>query len=365
METPNHKKNCYNCNTVLSSEDKFCSNCGQKHTTGKVPVWNLVYDFLKNVFNIDAKLPKTLVKLLFFPGRLTTEFFKGKHQSYLKPAQIFVFMTLFCFTIIIFQANSLNTKWAIDDEQKDFGLQINFNEVENNLHRLMAIDTAQNEVDSLLNIVKQKINSESTSALIDATFQDWLPQSPALLDSLNLPTLLPQKRAQRYIKISKKDLILLPEKEVIKKYNIEGFIPRLLFMQTLKSIKHETEIINHFLGRLSWTFFLLVPFFALMLKLFYFRRKQFYVEHLVFTFHFHALLFTIISLVLLIRNVLPIWVWGTLLAYVPLYLFISMKYYYKQRFFKTLLKYILLAISYLFLFIIMLLIIIAIVFVLF
>lgn len=360
METDNHQKHCYNCNTILSESDKFCSNCGQKHTTGKIPVSEFIYDFFKNILNIDAKLPKTLAKLFFQPGRLTAEFFKGKHQSYLKPTQLFVFMTLLCFTIVVFQASSLNEKWSVKGE----GV-FSFNESENRLYSLVAKDSAQHEVDSLLNMVKGKVNSQNTSTLIDTTFQDWLQQDSSLLDSLNVLLSLNNKTNLKYIKVAKKDLILLPEKEVIKKYKIEGFLTRLLFVQVLKSVKHDEEIINHFLGRLSWTFFLLVPFFAFALKLVYIRRKQFYVEHLVFTFHFHTLLFTVISLVLLLRNVVPISVLSILLAYIPIYLFISMKYYYKQGFFKTLLKYILLTMIYFFLFVIMLLIIMMVVFVLF
>jgi hypothetical protein len=360
MEIENYEKHCYNCSTVLSESDKFCSNCGQKHTTGKISVWEFVYDFFKNILNIDAKLPKTLVKLFFQPGRLTAEFFKGKHQSYLKPTQLFVFMTLLCFTIVVFQASNLSGKWGIKSEEG-----FSFNESENRLYSSMAKDSAQHEVDSLLNIIKGKVNSQNTSNLIDTTFQNWLRQDSSLLDSFNVLLSLEKKTNWQHIKVAKKDLILLPEKEVIKKYKIEGFFIRLLFVQGLKSVKHDEEIINHFLSRLSWTFFLLVPFFAFALKLVYIRRKQFYVEHLVFTFHFHTLLFTIISLVLLLRNLVPIQVLSVLLAYIPIYLFISMKYYYKQGFFKTLLKYILLTTIYFFLFIVMLLIIMTVVFVLF
>lgn len=367
METEAHEKHCYNCNTTLSESDKFCSNCGQKHTTGKISVWEFVYDFFKNVLNIDAKLPKTLVKLFFQPGRLTTEFFKGKHQSYLKPTQIFVFMTVLCFTIIAFQANDFNSKWTIEGESKGFAPNINFNEGENHLHRLIATDSAQHEVDSLLNIVKIKSNSESTTRLIDETFSDWLRPDSALLDSLTLPIPFQKNKLgePNRVRMSKKDLILLSEKEVIEKYNIEGFVPRLLFIQTLKSVKHEDEILDYFLGRLSWTFFLLVPFFAFALKLVYIRRKQFYVEHLVFTFHFHAFFFTILSLVLLLRNLLPIQVLIAFLAYIPIYLLISMKHYYKQGFFKTLFKYTLLMLIYMVLFVVMLLVILMLVFVLF
>lgn len=358
------EKHCYNCATIISQDAKFCSNCGQKHTTGKIPIYEFVYDFFKNVFNIDAKLPKTLLNLLFFPGRLTTRFFEGKHKSYLKPTQLFVSITLLCFTIILFQANGLNKKWSINGEQKGFDSGIKYNEGENNLHRLMAIDTAQYQIDSLLNVVKTTANSNQITAIIDTTFQTWLAKDVSLLDSMIIPISLTGGKTET-IKIDKRDLVLYTEKELVKKYNIEGFIPKMLFIQVLKSVRHEDQLMNHFLGRLSWTFFLLVPFFAFILKLVYIRRKQFYVEHLVFTFHFHALAFTLISLFLLLRNYLPDYIRLPLLGYIPIYLFLSMKGFYKQGIFKTLFKYILLIFSYIILFVVTLMITMAIVFVLF
>lgn len=347
-EEGNEGKHCYNCDILLSDDAKYCSNCGQKHTTGKVPVWTFVYNFFQNTFNLDAKLPKTLGNLLIFPGRLTKEFFKGRHQSYLKPMQLFVFMTLLCFTIIAFKTGDFGSKFKVEGEQKVLKPNIEFNEGENKLHFLMGIDTAKTTVDSLLNIAKKELNSSETNTVLDKLFQPWMIQDTLLIDSLSLPISL-KSNGKGIIKIAKKDFVLYSERELIQLYNIEGFVPRILFMQGLKSVKHEDELIGYFVGYLSWAFFLLVPFLALVLKLIYVRRKQFYVEHLVFSLHFQAFAFTLFSIILLIRDFSPPWLRIALICYVPIYLFVSMKSVYQQSLFKTLLKYILLIISYSFL----------------
>ena len=86
----------------------------------------------------------------------------------------------------------------------------------------------------------------------------------------------------------------------------------------------------------------MMPFLALLLKLLYFRRNRYYVEHLFFSFHFHAFVFLLGTLLILLQNVLS----GGLIAILALsifvYLFMAMKKVYGQGFFKTFLKFILL-----------------------
>ncbi len=342
------QKHCYNCNSELSESAKYCSNCGQKHTTGKVPVYELVYDFLKNVFNIDAKLPKTIFYLLIIPGRLTNEFFKGKHKSYLKPAQVFVFMTLLCFTLITFRANNLNTNLSLEGEDESIKLNINYNEGENEYFYFKGIDTSKYIVDSLLSEVKKNIDFKGAK-IIDTTFQTFLQADTFSKDSMRIPLIM-DGNGRNSIKVSKEEIIIYDAKELLKRYQINSFITKIMFAQTIKSIKNEKAVLDFLISRLSWTFFLLVPLFALILRLVYIRRKQFYVEHLVFTFHFHAFLFSIISLLLILENVLSTPVKTGILLYLPIYLLISMKVYYKQDFWKTLLKFILLIIGYIIMF---------------
>ena len=97
--------------------------------------------------------------------------------------------------------------------------------------------------------------------------------------------------------------------------------------------------------------FLLLPAFALSLKLIYLRSKRFYIEHLVFSLHLHAFLFSAADFVASSRPCpaprrcrLP----AAVLAAV-LYPYFAMRVVYKQSWGKTFVKYNLLAFNYLFL----------------
>lgn len=39
------EKHCYNCDSILPESAIYCSNCGQKHTTDKIPLYELVFYF--------------------------------------------------------------------------------------------------------------------------------------------------------------------------------------------------------------------------------------------------------------------------------------------------------------------------------
>jgi hypothetical protein len=95
--------------------------------------------------------------------------------------------------------------------------------------------------------------------------------------------------------------------------------------------------------------FLLLPIFALLLKLLYIRRNLCFMKHMVFALHFHAFMFVVISVILALSF------WGGafcknqahhLFWLVPLYLLLAMKRFYRQGLIKTALKLILLAFNY-------------------
>jgi hypothetical protein len=93
--------------------------------------------------------------------------------------------------------------------------------------------------------------------------------------------------------------------------------------------------------------FLLLPFFALMLKLIYIRSRRYYIEHLVFTLHIHSFVFFLLLILLLIMNMYEN---GTVVAVclglLFLYLLLSFRRVYRQGWFKTLTKMCILLIFY-------------------
>ena len=100
----------------------------------------------------------------------------------------------------------------------------------------------------------------------------------------------------------------------------------------------------------------LLPIMAFVLKALYPLSRRYYVEHLLFFVHFHAFMFLILTLQILIGRVnsaLPTpEAIGILLIvaasfYVPVYLFVAMRRVYGQGRLLTSLKYMVLTVSYL------------------
>lgn len=82
--------------------------------------------------------------------------------------------------------------------------------------------------------------------------------------------------------------------------------------------------------------FVLLPVFALMLKLLYFRRARYYIEHFVFALHFHAFAFVIFSIALIIGLDWVFLIPGIVL---PVYLLLALRRAYAQDWIRTIIKW--------------------------
>ena len=102
-----------------------------------------------------------------------------------------------------------------------------------------------------------------------------------------------------------------------------------------KAMASEIEVIKErFLGNLGGAMFLLLPSFALWLKLVYLGRRMRYTEHLVFALHVHALWF--LALAVAMSGVG--WLMVLALLAVPLYTLLAMQRVYGGRLWPRLLR---------------------------
>ncbi len=98
------------------------------------------------------------------------------------------------------------------------------------------------------------------------------------------------------------------------------------------------KVISDWLPKLM---FLMLLLFAVILKLAYIRREEYYIEHLVFSLHYHAFLFLLFTLMLMLYHFAPLshGYLAYLLWYIPLYLLVALWTVYRQgpirRFFKA------------------------------
>ena len=91
---------------------------------------------------------------------------------------------------------------------------------------------------------------------------------------------------------------------------------------------------DRFLGNLGGTMFVLLPTFALWLKLAYFGRRLYYTEHLVFALHIHAFWFLALAVSLSGTWVLT----APAVLAVPIYTLMAMKRVYGGRFWPRLMR---------------------------
>lgn len=342
---------CPNCHYPLAKFGEHCSNCGQKFTDGRVPIWVFLHDLFEAIFNVDSKIFRTLFSLLS-PGKLTIQYFKGRHKQYATPLRLFLIMA-----VIHFAALALITG---EDDINVFGSD-GANEEKDAYYDLFLadFDTIKEDVYPLFK------NEAAVIAAID-TLEVRLD---ALTQDSTSVFYLERKGGVNFegqdIEMAKVDVYTKTPGELVDLYEIEGFWNRLQAQQVIR-IKRDGKSFSGFvLGKLIWMVALMMPALAFTLKLLYIRRKKFFVEHLVFSFHYHAFAFLVFTLAFLgvkvadltgnnmdEDQIAPILV----LAFlgVMIYLFIAMKRVYKQGFIKTFIKYNALNFSYIFIFILFL-----------
>ncbi len=342
---------CPNCHYPLPHYGEFCSNCSQKYTDGRVPVWEMIRDFLESILNVDSKIFRTLGSL-FIPGRLTIQYFKGRHKRYVPPLRLFFVMAVVHFAVLGYVGFDDLEQQVIESNERQWkrAHMAEFRE---------QLDSARSKVESAY--AGQPALSEALDSLERLVGGDRA-------DSIGVGylTYVPDSNVfhSRQVNISVRDAVEMPLDSFANSYSDGTFFGKLQLRQVAKFNRRGGNFTRFILGKLIWMVVLMMPALALLLKLLYIRRGQYYVEHLVFSFHYHAFAFLIFSVVFLINqtslNQRSQWLdegflIGVAFLAVLIYLFIAMRRFYRQRWFKTFIKYSIVNFSYLFIFTVFLL----------
>lgn len=335
MDGSSNSKQCRNCGAPLSEGDKFCAACGQKNTDGRFTFRELMANLADNLFSLDARIIQT-VSALIRPGKLTESFFQGKHVRYYHPVRLFIFSAavLIAISSVVISKDELST---VDD-----GWQQRREYVEQ--QKLHA------KVDSMLLDVKASTDDTLTLAAVDtfsARFKGPLPQFD--LDSLPLGPIVHIGTDTRGsgTMMSFDDIVTLPVDSLCNKYGVEGIYDRFMIAQSIRIIRSPSGFIFHLIGNMVWMMLIMMPMLALVLKVFYIRSRFLYYEHLIFSFHIHTFLFLVTSVFLLLQfgvggNVF--WISVPILLVYPL---LAIKRFYKQSWWKTILKSFIVSLLYL------------------
>lgn len=316
--------NCENCQQEFKGH--FCPNCGQEVAEFNRPFGFVVYDFLGNFFAFDTRFFRTFKFLLIKPGFLTNEFFAGRRVRYSPPFRNFVFLSFILFILL-----QILTEQGLD---KVGDLKMDESSVK--------VETVSGEV----------LDPSPTASIETPTVAVVFNQ-----DSVSQIQAKPQENDSVKLKTNGLDL----DFSIYGTKNIRGYLNQLAdqiqtklnsttdpklrekYISYLVMCRAPEIVISNMLKHLSWAFFILLPLFALIMKMFYLRRKQLYIKHLIFSIHFHTYLFFILIIVTSLKLLFDSGISeiiGVLLLTVPVYFIIAMRKFYGQNFGKIILKFI-------------------------
>lgn len=321
---------CKNCGYQLKSYYKHCPECGQK-VNDNLTLGVLFSNTISNYFSVDARFFRSFIPLMFRPGYLASKFIQGKRLTYLHPAQFYLFVSVVFFFVFSFSVRE-QTQNFDEALQKDFDFELN--RVNDSIDKAKVLDSA--DVEQMLKPLKdnQKIigMDEGEIQQLDSILKNSTNQSPQMV-SFDFE----RKKVDSLIAIN------APNQEIYKAMGMPddaGAFKRKLYTQILKFYKNRGGgILGAFYDTIPVAMFFLLPIFAFILKLFFFKRGR-YAHHLVFSFYYFSFLFIVMSLIFILNYIydVPEWLDFLIMIFAYLYLFIAIKQFYQKGWFESFIK---------------------------
>jgi hypothetical protein len=320
---------CQNCEKSHDIEFEFCPHCGQQ-ANDKLTVGVLFYNTIANYFSFDARFFRSFIPLVFRPGLLAKRFVSGKRLMYLHPAQMYLFISVLFFFLFSFKIREYNSSF-------DNAIKKGFETVKKD-----TVNT--NPIDS---ITVKKLNETFKNQGLMSGLSD---QEQKELDSVFATVSQPQNVKNNFTfgyDREKLDSLIIsgaPEKEQLKAVGMEddaGFFKKTYYRQLIKFHKNKGGgILQALFDSIPVSLFILLPIFAMILKVFFWRRGTF-AHHLVFSFYYFSFLFVTMSIILAVNYFIidiPDWIDWLIIMSTFFYLVFAIRTFYQQGFIISFIK---------------------------
>jgi hypothetical protein len=290
---PNPLTHCENCGALLTGH--FCGQCGQAAVDYRRSFRHVIADILDSFLNWDSKFLASIGLLLTRPWKLTNEFLAGRRVRYINPLRLYLLASVLFF----FVANYGERR----AEKKESFQPIRFDSTE---------ETMPGEAHEPRRGATPPIDRPGDA-------EDDEENGPHMMfgsDRNRTPTIFEAWLQQRV-------------EEKIGKNGSKG----KFFLHSL-------------MENLPYMMLGCIPLFAFVLKLLYFFRRIFYIDHLIYALHIHSFAYlsslvitgVAIGLNQIAPQLRPIAVF-LLVSTALIQVFLSVRRVYKQGWFMTLFKF--------------------------
>jgi hypothetical protein len=359
-------RRCENCGSPLFGD--HCFACGQP-TKGLVRHFSSILgDFFDTVFNIDSRVLRTIGPLLYNPGYLSLEYFAGRRVRYVTPMRLFLFLSL-----VAFFAVQGSISYDEDGDAKG-GVHVgapqrdSFDQAKTPAEVERARKLA---LDELAKAKKDAANVPGAVAGIEVAMAQVQRKADRRLEHL--------AKAEAARKAGKPAPAEEEDDDVNFRFNGKlwdektnpiafAWLPDAAnkslnrriarARDVLKQSKSEKPVVDAMFNVLPQTLLVMMPLFALMLKVAYLFKRRLYMEHLIVALHSHSFMALAVTLIMGLSWLMGVapsggaletllgWVRGLTIAWIPLYLLVMQKRVYAQGWAMTIAKYSVLGLCY-------------------
>ena len=317
--------NCANCGAPLVGP--YCAMCGQEPDYHRRTVRSLAHDLLEDIASFDSRILRTAKALLFQPGELPLAFHEGRTRRYVPALRLYFFVSLIFFlvlsatgiAILQFRVEASPAKVFRDAQGHTYFFNPAYD----------PHDADLKGAPKLIPIPKEKANLPGGLYFfspIPSFFQPTIHKSgltPAMRNQIATDERLLDAEIHRHATGAEQKQATATS-TWLRRHVYSG-IERLAANPAALN-----EPLTNWIPRIL---FLLLPVYALLLALFYWRqRKKFYlVDHLTFSLSVHTFTFVALLVAAGLAQVLSggTVFWLFLLA-IGVYVLLSIRRFYQQ-----------------------------------
>lgn len=285
-------RTCPNCGR--DRPESYCAHCGQSDRDYARALWSVAGEFVRETFEVDSRLFRTLKLLMFRPGSRTREFSRNRRAGFVSPVRLYIFAS-FVFFLLLSLRGDFRSAGVLNTTEENFGSSLTEEQLED--------ATAQPPTEEHLE-----------------AFRAGLPPEQ-------------QRKAD--------DILARPAGNVARQIFVGmgggagvaemGWVERSVQLSAIDMLHDPSVIPRRLIANMPIAMFCLLPVLGLILAVFHFRRKRFYVEHLVFAIHIQTFTFLIYSVALLLPESGPgFWVRVACVLVPYPYFVIALRRYYEN-----------------------------------